>query len=122
MFTATLALIPVLIIENDAKSQKWQDISYLRFLEELVLWKKADGKFAASGYSQFTTLWFAAPRVSPEPFSWHMQTVAGEDLVVTKGQPPDGLVSGSVTLNWRGQSVAVPAAQIMSIYQVPGKK
>jgi hypothetical protein len=28
VLTATLALIPVLIIENDAKSQKWQDIAY----------------------------------------------------------------------------------------------
>jgi hypothetical protein len=106
----------------DSESQQWHEVNYLRFLEELVLWKKSDGKFAASGYPQFTTLWFAAPRTDPEPGSWHVQTVAGEDLVMTKGNPPNGQLSDGVTFNWRGQPMTIPATQIMSIYQVPVKK
>jgi hypothetical protein len=106
----------------DAESQQWHEITYLRFLEELVLWKRSDGQFAAIGYEQFTTVWLAPPKVSPDPGSWHVQTAGGEDLVLTKGQPVSGKLSKGITANWRGQSLDLPSAQIMSIYQVPSKK
>src|SRR5205085_2961202 len=106
----------------DAETQKWHEITYLRFLEELVLWKTSEGKFAAIGYQQFTTLWLAVPRAGPDPGSWHVQTVAGEDLVLTKDQPPTGQFSKGITVSWHGQPVTLPAAQIMSLYQVPAKK
>jgi hypothetical protein len=106
----------------DSEAQKWLDVKQLRLLEEVVLWQKQDSSFGAAGYQQFTSVWVASPRVGPEPGSWHVQTITGEDLVLTAGQPFTGQLTKAVTVQWRGQQLVLPATQIMSVYQVPGKK
>jgi hypothetical protein len=106
----------------DSEAQQWLDVKYLRVLEEVVLWQKQDSSFGAAGYQQFTTVWVASPRVSPDPGSWHLQTMTGEDLVLTAGQAFTGQLTKTVTIHWRGQQLVLPSTQIMSIYQVPAKK
>jgi hypothetical protein len=70
VLAATLALIPVLIIENDAKSQTWQDFAYAAnwviwgvFAAELVfILTIAPRKAAASALTGWTLPSSSLPR------------------------------------------------------------
>jgi hypothetical protein len=102
----------------DEEEKRWQDISAVRFLEEVVLWKAAGDQFAARGYRKLPPLWLSAPTAAPAPGSWHLRTIQGEDLVLAGAETIAGKLSREVNAIWQGQPLRVPAADLIAIYQV----
>ncbi len=103
------------------EEQRWEDISYVRLLEEMVLWKTADGKFAATGYQRLPPLWLAAPAQTTTPGQWHVRTTQGEELVLTGGQPLTGQLSDAVNVVWQGTPLRLSAAEVVALFQMPRK-
>jgi hypothetical protein len=101
----------------NAEDKRWQEISYVRFLEEIVLWKAGGDRFEACGYRKLTPLWVAAPAGGPVPGSWHLRTVQGEDLVLAGAGTLSGRLSREVSAVWQGRPVRIPAAEVVAIYQ-----
>jgi len=106
----------------DADQKQWRDLTYVRLLEEIVLWKAADGVFAACAYRRLGPLWLAVPADGPRPASWHIRTVQGEELVLSEAAPFTGRLSQEISARWQGQPLRIPAADIVSISQVTGGK
>jgi hypothetical protein len=104
-----------------AEDQRWEPITDLRLLEEVALWKKADGAFASAGYRKLPSIWFAPPQTAPVPGSWHVRTSLGEDLVLTRDQPFTGQLSESLRVIWQGQPLLLRAAEIVAVQRVTGK-
>jgi hypothetical protein len=98
--------------------KRWREISYVRFLEEVVLWKAGGEHFEASGYRKLPPLWLAAPVAGPAPGSWHVRTIQGEDLVLAGAETIDGRLSREVRALWQGQPLRIPGAEVVAIYQV----
>jgi hypothetical protein len=102
------------------EEQNWQPVSYVRLLEELVMWKGPDGKFAAAGYQKVPPLWLAPPKAGPTA-SWCVRTTLGEVLVLTEGQSLAGRLSQEVNVTWQGEPLRLPAAEVVAIYRTAGK-
>lgn len=105
----------------DADERKWQEISYVRFLEEVVLWKNEAGEFASSGYEKLPPLWLSEPKTKLEAGSWHVVTAEGEDLVLPGGSSISAHLSENLRAVWQGQPIMIPARDISAIYHVAGK-
>jgi hypothetical protein len=103
----------------DADQKQWQDLSYVRLLEEIVLWKGADGTFDSRPYRKLGPLWLAAPALRPRAGSWHVRTVQGEDLVLNTTAGLTGRLSQELNAMWQGQTLRIPAAEVVAIFQVP---
>jgi hypothetical protein len=102
----------------DADRREWQELSYVRLLEEIVLWKGGDGAFDARSYRKLSPLWLAAPQ-APQAGTWHVRTVHGEELVLSAGSPFTGRLSRELDATWQGQPLRILAAEVVAIYQVP---
>ncbi len=100
----------------DANYGKWQSISNVRFLEELVLWKDAEQKFAASGYRKLPPLWVQAPPAVKEE-TWRVVTKNGEALILSPGTFPSGNASKELSISWRKQTIRIPSEEISSVYR-----
>src|SRR5260370_33281193 len=74
----------------DVDQKRWQDLSYVRLLEEIVLWKGADGVQGSAPYRKLIPLWLASPGETPPAGSRHVRTGHGGDLVLSPGGPPPG--------------------------------
>jgi hypothetical protein len=103
------------------EGREWKSVTYVRLLEEVVLWKDGDGKFASAGYPKLPPLWFTAPLLKPQPGTWHVRGFHGEDLVLGKGQPLMGRLSEGLRAMWQGQEIRVPASELAAVYQVTKK-
>jgi hypothetical protein len=106
----------------DEDERRWQPASYVRFLEEVVLWKGPGDEFEARGYRKLPPLWLAAPAKGPVAGSWHLRTVQGEDLVLADPEALAGTLSQGVSALWQGQPIRIPAAEVVSIYQARAKQ
>lgn len=100
--------------------QRWQAISSLRLLEEVVLWQNADGKFSASGYARLRSLRLA-PAAKAAPGVWRVRTIHGEDLVLPSTEALTGRLSSALSATWQGQPLRIPAAEIVALYQSGSK-
>jgi hypothetical protein len=101
----------------DPDQKKWQELSHVRLLEEIVLWKDVGGSFDARSYRKLTPLWLTAPSATPRAGTWHVRTVHGEDLVLSGDPPFTGRLSQELSTHWQGQSLRIPAAEVVALYQ-----
>jgi hypothetical protein len=97
---------------------RWQEISGVRLLEEVVLWKGSGEQFESRGYRKLPPLWLAQPVAGPTPGSWHLRTIHGEDLVLTAPETMAGTLSKGLTATWQGRPLTVPAAEVAAVYRV----
>jgi hypothetical protein len=104
----------------DADQKRWQDLSYVRLLEEIALWEGADGSKGAAPYRKLSPLWLAPPGKA-QPGSWHVRTVHGEDLVLSPAGQLTGRLSQELNAVWQGQPLRIPAAELAAIFRVPGR-
>jgi hypothetical protein len=103
----------------DADRKRWQDLSYVRLLEEVALWKGTDGAQGALPYRKLSPLWLASPGETPSG-RWHVRTVQGEELVLSATGQMSGRLSQGLSALWQGQPLRIPAAEVGAIFQVPG--
>jgi hypothetical protein len=103
----------------DPEQKQWYDLSYVRLLEEIALWKGPDGAFEARPYRKLAPLWLAAPAQQQQPGTWHVSTVQGEDLVLGSNEPFTGRLSQELNAVWQGQPLRIPAADVVAIFQSP---
>jgi hypothetical protein len=107
--------VPAVVWNEDEK--RWQNVSAVRFLEEVVLWKGEGDQLESSGYRKLPPLWLAARAKGPVPGSWHLRTAQGEDLVLAGVDTISGTLSQGVSARWQGQPLQVPPADVVAIYQ-----
>jgi hypothetical protein len=103
----------------NADEGRWQNVSDVRLLEEVVLWKGERGQDEARGYRKLPPLWLTAPGKGPTPGSWRLRTRRGEDLVLAGPQTISGTLSKEVRVLWQGQPLTVPASELAAIYRIP---
>jgi hypothetical protein len=104
------------------EEKRWQEISAVRFLEEVVLWKGELGRFESHGYRKVPPLWLSMPSAGPVVGSWHVRTVQGEDLVLAGPEALSGQMSRDLSAAWHGDTVRLPATEIIAIYQARAQK
>jgi hypothetical protein len=102
----------------DREQKQWLDLTYVRLLEEIVLWKGNDGTFDARPYRKLGPLWLTLPPEGPRAGTWHVRTIQGEELVLGAA-PVTGRLSHELNATWQGQPLRIPAAEVVSIFQVP---
>src|SRR5262249_46627698 len=102
----------------DPDQKQWQDLTYVRLLEEIALWKGTDGIFRARPYRKLGPLWLAAPAETPPAGTWRVRTVQGEDLILNTAAPFTGRLSQELNAVWQGQPLRLPAADIAAIVRV----
>jgi hypothetical protein len=101
--------------------KRWQEITSVRFLEEVILWKVGE-RPDSHGYRKLPPLWLSAPAAAPAVGTWRLRTAQGDDLVLAGPETISGRLSREVTAMWQGQPVRIGAAEIGSIYRVEKTK
>jgi hypothetical protein len=100
------------------EEKRWQEVSHVRFLEEVVLWKAGADQPAARAYGKLPPLWLATPAPGAAPGTWRLRTVQGEDLILAGVETVAGKLSREVSVVWQGRPVRISAAEVVAIYQV----
>jgi hypothetical protein len=108
---------PLAVVWNEDE-KKWQDVSRVRLLEEIVLWQADSDQPVARAYRKLPPLWLAAPSPGAAPGTWRLRTVQGEDLILAGIETVAGKLSREVSAVWQGRPVRIAAADVASIYQV----
>lgn len=99
----------------NSEQNRWQEITGVRFLEEIVLWKKND-EFEAAPYQRLPAL-----RFTPEPLqpvgTWRVITEDRDDLVLQNPQQLRGRLSQGISAAWQDRPVQLMRTEMRFLVQ-----
>ncbi|MGF1579966.1 MAG: hypothetical protein ACFCD0_11445 [Gemmataceae bacterium] len=107
------------VVNEETKA--WESVSYVRPLEEVVIWKSDKGEFRSSGYRRLPPLWLGTKKVNPMKGKahWRIQTSSTELLSVAQDSKISGELSKGLTITWRGKTIELDPDEIVSLTKWP---
>jgi len=100
----------------NSEQSRWHEISDVRFLEEIVIWK-LNGEFQAAPYAKLPMLRFSGgtPMASA---SWRVLTEEGDELGLQTPMQFRGRLSQGLTAAWQNQPVQLMRSEMRFLVQV----
>lgn len=92
------------------EQNRWQDITDVRFLEEIVIWKE-NGEFQSAPYHRLPMLRFAG-EADVAGTNWRAVTEDGDELVLQSAAQLRGRLSQGLSATWQGRSLQLMRSEL----------